>query len=250
MVVGGVAANDCAMRGWTGTLLSGSVHWRTSAAALGANPSAGSAARARQGLKIGSGFLAAAASRSSHRIIRPRSRPGARRAGALGSSRWPLRARRIEAKVGRHPEIDRDPPAQVGPELLLELGDDVVARLFPLAKLALEVGASGGCLGGVDARQLLGVDRAGEDAVERVIVLGRDRVELVVVATGAGDGQAEQAPPHDVDLVIDDLVTVVQVPASDGQEAGGSQGAAIGRPGRAGRRRFARPGTGRRACPR
>ena len=32
-----------------------------------------------------------------------------------------------------------------------------------------------------------------EDALQRVVVLGRDRIELVVVAAGAGDGESQEA---------------------------------------------------------
>ena len=72
--------------------------------------------------------------------------------------------------------------------------------------------------------EFVGLDRAGEDAVERVIILGRDRVELVVVAAGAGDAQAHQAAGDDVDPVVDDLVLVVEEPAADGQEAERGEG--------------------------
>ena len=70
----------------------------------------------------------------------------------------------------------------------------------------------------VHHRQVARLDRTGEDAVERVIVLGRDRVELVVVTAGAGYAQPQEAPGHDVDPVVDDVVLGVQEPAADGQE--------------------------------
>src|SRR5207302_10247628 len=41
-----------------------------------------------------------------------------------------------------------------------------------------------------------GVLRAGEDAVERVIILLRDRVELMVVTPRAAQRQAEERLPH------------------------------------------------------
>ena len=96
----------------------------------------------------------------------------------------------------------------------------VVAAFSRSASLALEVASALSPRGRRRAisGQLGGLDRAGEDAVERVIVLGRDRVELVVVAAGAGDGQAEQAAGDDVDPVVDDLVLVVEEPPADGQE--------------------------------
>ena len=70
--------------------------------------------------------------------------------------------------------------------------------------------ASGGTVGSV---------RTAEDAVERVVVVGRDRVELVVVAAGAGDRQAHQAAGDDVDPVVDDVVRVVHEAPAERQEA-------------------------------
>ena len=55
--------------------------------------------------------------------------------------------------------------------------------------------------GGVEEGQ--GVPRAGEHAVEGVIILGRNRVELVVVAAGAGDGEAEEGLAQHVDLAVE-----------------------------------------------
>ena len=70
-----------------------------------------------------------------------------------------------------------------------------------------------------------GVTRAGEDAVEGVILLARDRVELVVVAPAAGDRQAEDRLAQRVDRVLDRQVVVVlrveAEAAGDGQEPGG-----------------------------
>ena len=61
--------------------------------------------------------------------------------------------------------------------------------------------------------------RAGEDAVQRVVVGRRDRVELVVVAAGARDGQPHQPARHHVDPVVDDVVRVVEEPPAERQEA-------------------------------
>ena len=44
--------------------------------------------------------------------------------------------------------------------------------------------------------------RAFEDAAERIVIGRRDRIELVIVAAGAGDGQAEERLAEDVDLVV------------------------------------------------
>ena len=71
-----------------------------------------------------------------------------------------------------------------------------------------------------DWRQVLlrRLDRAGEDAVERVVVLAGDRIELVVMAPGAADGQTEQPPADQVDPIVDDLVLIVEEPAADREE--------------------------------
>ena len=59
--------------------------------------------------------------------------------------------------------------------------------------------------------------------MERVIVVGWNRVVLVVVAAGAGDRQSQQTAANDVDAVVDDLVLVQQEPPPDGQKAHGGQ---------------------------
>ena len=46
------------------------------------------------------------------------------------------------------------------------------------------------------------VGGAGEDAAERVVVLGKDWIVLVVVTAGAGDGKAEHAAGHGIDALI------------------------------------------------
>ena len=53
---------------------------------------------------------------------------------------------------------------------------------------------------------LIREDAAAEEEARQAVVVGRrDRVELVVVAAGAGDRQAQEAPADRVDLVIDDV---------------------------------------------
>ena len=70
---------------------------------------------------------------------------------------------------------------------------------------------------------------AAKDAGHRVVVPGRDRVKLVVVAAGARDGQAEERPGRHVDLLIDDveleehLVALVQRLGAKREETGGDQ---------------------------
>ena len=59
----------------------------------------------------------------------------------------------------------------------------------------------------------------GEHAVERVVVGRRNRIELVIVAAGAGDGQPHQAAGHDVDAIVVDVERVVEEPAAEREEA-------------------------------
>ena len=71
--------------------------------------------------------------------------------------------------------------------------------------------------------------RAVEDAGEGVVVLLRDRVELVVVAAGTAEREAEERLAHGVDLVVhhvaDDLllVGVAAVPDAVREERRGDQ---------------------------
>ena len=58
----------------------------------------------------------------------------------------------------------------------------------------------------------------GEDAVEGVVVTCGDRVEFVIVAAGAGDGEAEDTAGHDVDAVVDDVVLITEEAAAEGEE--------------------------------
>src|SRR6185369_4456444 len=44
--------------------------------------------------------------------------------------------------------------------------------------------------------------RAFEDAAQRIIISRRNRIELVIVAAGAGDGQAEECLAEDVDAAV------------------------------------------------
>ena len=77
-----------------------------------------------------------------------------------------------------------------------------------------------------DQRQLGRGRTAREHAVQRVIVVGRNRVVLVVVAAGAGDRQAQQAAGRRVDLVVDVVVVVVEL-AARRQKAERGQGVLV-----------------------
>ena len=74
------------------------------------------------------------------------------------------------------------------------------------------------------------IERLGaeEDASHRVVVLGRDGVELVIVALCAGDVETEKGARGNIDLVIHDfhakgIAAGVVTLRSEGQEAGCDQ---------------------------
>jgi hypothetical protein len=62
------------------------------------------------------------------------------------------------------------------------------------------------------------LDRVREHAIQRVVILGGNGVEFVVVAARAGDGQAEKPLGDDVDLVVDDVIAPAVVPIAEGEE--------------------------------
>ena len=102
------------------------------------------------------------------------------------------------------------------------------ALRLQLVEALLEIGLQGRALGaGGDARALERLDRRGEDAVQRIIVGRGDRVELVVVATRAGDRQAEEGLGRGVDALVDRVVDVVEALA-DGDEAEGREAGVVG----------------------
>ena len=58
--------------------------------------------------------------------------------------------------------------------------------------------------------------------MEGVVVGGGDRIELVVVAAGAGNGEAERGLSQRVDALVDGVVGVLEALA-DGDEAEGGE---------------------------
>ena len=108
----------------------------------------------------------------------------------------------------------RDLPELLFPGLDLSLGDE----RHPVHRVLGPLGA-----------EVLEDVRAVEDAGEGVVVLLRDRVELVVVAAGTAEREAEERLAHGVDLVVDHvaddllLVGVAAVPDAVGEERRGDQ---------------------------
>ena len=98
-----------------------------------------------------------------------------------------------------------------GPALPLELGVLLVDLGLGLVVALDHVG------GGL---RVFLVGRAREDPRQCIVILLRDRVELVVMAAGAGDGQAEEAAAEGIDAIVvlvEDRPTVVD--RAEGEEA-------------------------------
>ena len=78
------------------------------------------------------------------------------------------------------------------------------------------------------------VARAAENAVETVVVAGRERIELVIVAAGAGNGRTENGAAHIVDGIFErQMMFAIAVAAEapgDGEIAGGDDALACARP--------------------
>ena len=81
----------------------------------------------------------------------------------------------------------------------------------------------GGVLAGrSDHRQLARFMAAREYSIQTVVVVGRDGVELVVMATSATDRQSQQPAADDIDFVVDVVVRVVEL-AAGGEEPEGRE---------------------------
>ena len=98
-----------------------------------------------------------------------------------------------------------------------EAGDLLVLEL---AESLGEVGArgGGGLRSGGNRRVVQRLDGRGEDAVQGIVILNRNRVELMVVTAGAGHRESEEGLGARVDAFVDDVVRVVEALA-DGKEA-------------------------------
>ena len=117
---------------------------------------------------------------------------------------------------------------------LLHLLEHFLALLIGerfIVRRELEVGRNldqrGGVIGLNDANRPVTGLRAPEDARQSVIVLGGDRVELVIVTAGTSDGQPLKSLECSVDLFIDDVhLKLKRYPfvdrlGADGEKPGG-----------------------------
>src|SRR6266850_2485725 len=59
---------------------------------------------------------------------------------------------------------------------------------------------------------------AGKNSMQRVIILRRDRIKFVIVASSAGNGQTERSASDHVDAIIDNVVLVIEKTPPQRQE--------------------------------
>ena len=124
-------------------------------------------------------------------------------------------------RQGRPETLDIAPDVDGGPR-----GGLAVGVGFGLAGVdeAIDFGELSGDAAGLESRVgrggegdlALGVLDAREDGLEAVIVLLGDRVELVVVAAGAGDGQAEEGGAGRRDHVVEVVDALLAHPLDGG----------------------------------
>ena len=88
----------------------------------------------------------------------------------------------------------------------LELVVDLIPFLFQCCALLVVIAILVRVWEFLDHGFYCWLNRAGEDAVKRIVILRRDRVELVIVTARAGDGQAEKAFRHHVNPVVDHVL--------------------------------------------
>ena len=97
--------------------------------------------------------------------------------------------------------------------------DEVVELLLADREFGLELFGLLGARERLERRQLLRLLARIKDRVQRVVFGRRQRVELVVVATGAGHREALGAAHDHVDAVVDDVRRAVQEATAERQEA-------------------------------
>ncbi len=103
-------------------------------------------------------------------------------------------------------------------QVLLEHGLDAGVHRAPLGQV---VGVRGARR--PDDRLLLGLDRAGEDPIEGVVIGRGNGIELVVVAARAGDRQPQKSLRRDVNPVVDDVGLIAVEVVAEGDESEGRQ---------------------------
>ena len=100
------------------------------------------------------------------------------------------------------------------------MGIDVFLEfLSGFGELIFEFEAAGDLFRVFDQRQVIRPLRAREHAIETVIVAHRDRVVLVVVTAGAGNGQSQESARHGIDLIVDLIMRVVVEQPPEREEA-------------------------------
>ena len=119
--------------------------------------------------------------------------------------------------VNRH-QVFRRLPAPVGGEFALDLLAEAFQRRLARGELALEITMSRRLLRLDERRAFRWFTAAREDAVQRVVILRRHGIELVIVTTRAGEREAHGRLADQVDAVVDDVVLVVPETIAESKE--------------------------------
>ena len=104
-------------------------------------------------------------------------------------------------------------------DVLVETGGTL---LLECLKALFEVGPLSDGIGRSNQRTLQRLNGRGKDAVEGVIVRRWNRVELMVMATGAGDREPEEGLRRGVDALVNGIILIIEALA-DGDEAEGRE---------------------------
>ena len=135
------------------------------------------------------------------------------------SARW--RCARFHARSAVRAAVQqklRGVPAEAAVDFSHGLEIKIAIPLLDRVQLRLVVGEQRRVLRHRDERALDRLDAAAEDTVQRIVVLGRHGIELVIVAARARDRESEEALRHRVNAVVDDVVLVGETLAH-GEEA-------------------------------
>ena len=102
-------------------------------------------------------------------------------------------------------------------------GGEVGHRLIALLLFGEEAFFGIVCRAGPNQGKLFGLLAGGEHALKAVVVSLVDGFGFVVVAAGAGHGEAQQAAGYDIDAVVEDVVWVVEESSANSEEAEGGE---------------------------
>ena len=150
-------------------------------------------------------------------VIVPRPRPVRAQAAQLHEAVEGHLVRGLLLIVNRH-QVFRRLPAPVGGEFALDLLAEAFQRRLARGELALEITKGRRLLRLDERRAFRWFTAAREDAVQRVVILRRHGIELVIVTTRAGEREAHGRLADQVDAVVDDVVLVVPETIAESKE--------------------------------